>query len=300
MPRLLFRYVVLGLDERVARSRDAIFSCLLCRACEASCPSGVHISENVRELRPLAAHGGLLMPLALADVVGILEDNLRRRGSVLPIPARRATRWARDLGIPRGGETVLYTGQMYQLIPYIERLVRLEQRIGDSPLARLSGLARRANRLVNGVGAGGAAERRGAARVRSRPGQRRAACSAALASTSATSTRTTSTAGRWPTTWAPTRRSRRTPGGSHGSSASTGSGSSSPSIPTPPPCCAPSTRASSRASRCGSGATSRCSRSAVCGWPRRSAVRWSSTTPACTPGTRGSPRSRAGCSPPPV
>jgi Fe-S oxidoreductase len=92
------------------------------------------------------------MPLALADVVGILEDNLRRRGSVVPIPARRATRWARDLGIRRGGQTVLYTGQIYQLIPYIERLVRLEQRIGDSPLARLGGLARRANRLVDGVG----------------------------------------------------------------------------------------------------------------------------------------------------
>jgi len=40
---------------------------------------------------------------------------------------------------------------MYQLIPYIERLVRLEQRLGDSPLARFSGVARRANRLVNGV-----------------------------------------------------------------------------------------------------------------------------------------------------
>jgi len=91
------------------------------------------------------------MPLPVRDVVGILADNLRLRGSVLPIPARRATAWARDLGIPRGGETVLYTGQMYQLIPYIERLVRLEQRLGDSPLARFSGVARRANRLVNGV-----------------------------------------------------------------------------------------------------------------------------------------------------
>ena len=91
------------------------------------------------------------MALPIRDVVGILGDNLRHRGSVLPISSRRATRWARDLDIPRGGDTVLYTGQMYQLIPYIERLVRLEQRLGDSPLARLSGVARRANRLVNGV-----------------------------------------------------------------------------------------------------------------------------------------------------
>jgi Fe-S oxidoreductase len=91
------------------------------------------------------------MALPVRDVVGILSDNLRLRGSVLPIPARRATRWARDLDLPRGGETVLYTGLMYQLIPYIERLVNLEQRVGRSPLARFTGLARRVNRIVNGV-----------------------------------------------------------------------------------------------------------------------------------------------------
>ncbi len=91
------------------------------------------------------------MPLATVDVVGILADNLRLRGSVLPIPARQATRWARELDLPRGGETVLYTGMMYQLIPYIERIVALEQRLGDTPLARFSGLARRVNRFVNGI-----------------------------------------------------------------------------------------------------------------------------------------------------
>ena len=89
------------------------------------------------------------MSLPMRDVVGILGDNLRLRGSVLPISARKATRWTQGLELPRGGETVLYTGQMYQLIPYIERLVGAEQRLGDSPLARFSGLGRRVNRVVN-------------------------------------------------------------------------------------------------------------------------------------------------------
>ena len=92
------------------------------------------------------------MPFPTGDVIGILGDNLRLRGSVLPIPAASATRWARGLDLPRGGETVLYTGQMYQLIPYIEGLVRLEQRFGDSPLARFTRLGRRVNRAVNVAG----------------------------------------------------------------------------------------------------------------------------------------------------
>ena len=91
------------------------------------------------------------MPLPTRDVVGILADNLRLRHNVLPIPVRQATSWARALNLPMGGETVLYTGLMYQLIPYIERLVALEQLVGDTPLARFTGLGRRVNRFVNGI-----------------------------------------------------------------------------------------------------------------------------------------------------
>ncbi|MGC9220732.1 MAG: (Fe-S)-binding protein [Solirubrobacteraceae bacterium] len=89
------------------------------------------------------------MTLATSDVVGILGDNLRLRGSVLPISARKATRWTRGLGLPHGGSTVLYTGQMYQLVPYIEKLVAAEERLGDSPLARLTGLGRHVNQVIN-------------------------------------------------------------------------------------------------------------------------------------------------------
>ncbi len=51
LPRRLFRYVELGLEDRVRAESETIFSCLLCRACEESCPAGVHITENVRVLR---------------------------------------------------------------------------------------------------------------------------------------------------------------------------------------------------------------------------------------------------------
>lgn len=91
------------------------------------------------------------MALDTREVIGILTDNLRLRGSVLPVPARHATRWARELGLPRGGERVLYTGTMYHIVPYTERLVRLQQRLGGSRLAGLVPLARQLNRLVNGM-----------------------------------------------------------------------------------------------------------------------------------------------------
>jgi hypothetical protein len=91
----------------------------------------------------------MTMPLPTGDVIGILADNLRLRRSVLPIPKKVATKWTEGLGLRRGGDTVLYTGMMYQLIPYIEGLVKVEQRLGDSWLAKLTGFGRRVNRVVN-------------------------------------------------------------------------------------------------------------------------------------------------------
>jgi len=50
-PRRLFRHVVLGLEDQLLAETESVYSCLLCRLCEESCPAGVHISENVRTLR---------------------------------------------------------------------------------------------------------------------------------------------------------------------------------------------------------------------------------------------------------
>jgi heterodisulfide reductase subunit C len=51
LPRRVFRHVLFGMVGAVRADSEAVFSCLLCRACEQSCPAGVHITDDVRLLR---------------------------------------------------------------------------------------------------------------------------------------------------------------------------------------------------------------------------------------------------------
>jgi heterodisulfide reductase subunit C len=51
LPRTLFRYVLMGVREKVLDNTETIYSCLLCKMCEDNCPADVHIAENVRALR---------------------------------------------------------------------------------------------------------------------------------------------------------------------------------------------------------------------------------------------------------
>ena len=51
LPRKLFRYVLLGLEDKMLEHTPAIFQCLLCKMCEANCTADVRIADNVRSLR---------------------------------------------------------------------------------------------------------------------------------------------------------------------------------------------------------------------------------------------------------
>ena len=51
LPRQLFRYVMLGLEEKVLEQTETVFTCLLCKMCEENCPADVPIAENVRSVR---------------------------------------------------------------------------------------------------------------------------------------------------------------------------------------------------------------------------------------------------------
>ena len=51
LPRKLFRYALLGLEDKVLENTNVIYQCLLCKMCEENCTADVHIAENIRFLR---------------------------------------------------------------------------------------------------------------------------------------------------------------------------------------------------------------------------------------------------------
>jgi hypothetical protein len=89
------------------------------------------------------------MPVPIKETLGIFADNSRQRRSVLPLAGNKITGWARGVGIPSGGETILYTGQMYQLIPSINAMSRQLAKFENSWITNYFGIGRAANKIIN-------------------------------------------------------------------------------------------------------------------------------------------------------
>jgi Fe-S oxidoreductase len=89
------------------------------------------------------------MPLPTGDVIGLMADNMLKRKTVFPISARNATKWARGMDLARGGDTVIYTGHMYQLLPYINASVKTMGLFEDTFLEKFVFLARFFNKIFN-------------------------------------------------------------------------------------------------------------------------------------------------------
>ena len=156
LPRKLFREVMLGLEDRVRAQYPA----------DLLLPAVPHVRRELSVGGPYRGEhshpplpdqparvwpevGDYRMPLPIAPILGILSDNLRKRGSVLPLSKRAATGWARGLDLPRGGETVLYTGHMYQMIPALEVMSSQMAALENSFMTRFMGMGRLLNKFVN-------------------------------------------------------------------------------------------------------------------------------------------------------
>jgi len=89
-----------------------------------------------------------VIPLPIDDVAAIIVENIKKRLSPVPIPKKAAYGWTDGLDIPRGGETILYTGLLYQLVPYINSLVRHLEDL-ERGKASLLKLGRLASKLID-------------------------------------------------------------------------------------------------------------------------------------------------------
>lgn len=115
----------MGRGENLAPLGDSFYSCLDCYACLQVCPAGVNagrVSHIAREI--LVQQDAGVPPLAR-----LMERCIMRYRSILPL-GKRAAAWAKGLNIPRTGDTLLYTGQMYQLMSYSSALTGFLQRRG--------------------------------------------------------------------------------------------------------------------------------------------------------------------------
>lgn len=60
----------------------------------------------------------------------MMRDNVIERGNPLALPANKCASWAFNLKLPRTGDTILYTGCEYQLIPYALPLIDRIKKMG--------------------------------------------------------------------------------------------------------------------------------------------------------------------------
>lgn len=71
------------------------------------------------------------------DIIDLLADNVRKTRNPFGVPASRFNTWWKDAGgfTRRPGDALLFTGMMYQAIPYIEATTRYLERLEGSSWA---------------------------------------------------------------------------------------------------------------------------------------------------------------------
>jgi Fe-S oxidoreductase len=86
------------------------------------------------------------------DIVNLVADNVRKTMSPFGIPKSMTNRWWKKMFLPGKGEWLLFTGMMYQFVPYIEKITGYLEKYEDSRLASLVRFAGFAPTYLSGIG----------------------------------------------------------------------------------------------------------------------------------------------------
>lgn len=60
----------------------------------------------------------------IPPVLELIRDNIVKHGNPLALKPKEVSTWAKDLHLPEKGDLLFYTGGEYQLLPYIDSLVK--------------------------------------------------------------------------------------------------------------------------------------------------------------------------------
>jgi len=111
---------------------------------------GSFIVFNECDVRTLEKVVSNLSKKRIPPVLEILRDNIVKHGNPLALTPRQNASWLKDLTLPQKGEILFYTGGEYQLLPYIDSLVKTLTYV--DPSGKMFSLLMQARKIVNLTG----------------------------------------------------------------------------------------------------------------------------------------------------
>ena len=135
-PRKMIRYVQVGAKEKILQNGPGTLAVSALRPVHPDLsppgqPRRTH--PGAAPLRGGALKEGVRM-FNPRDIIDLIAANVRRSRNPFGAPASRLNTWWRQAGgfTRRPGDALLFTGLMYQAIPYIEATTRYLERLEGS------------------------------------------------------------------------------------------------------------------------------------------------------------------------
>lgn len=76
------------------------------------------------------------------DIISIIADNIKKTRNPLGLSNASINKWWRGLSLKHYGDAMLFTGLMYQMVPYIEKMTQYLEKYEESSLKKNMGLVR--------------------------------------------------------------------------------------------------------------------------------------------------------------
>jgi glycolate oxidase iron-sulfur subunit len=109
---------------------EAFYSCLDCYACVQVCPAGVNAGKVSEIGRRIVASKGTTASNQERPVARMIVEATKKFGNPLGV-RRQCASWAEGLRFDEDSDTLLYTGNMYQLMAYNVSLTHLMSSLGE-------------------------------------------------------------------------------------------------------------------------------------------------------------------------